>query len=458
MKKPLVVLCFSLVLAIPTEQSEVRHLSVKLDPSLLATIRGFGIKMPAVDGSAHPFPKGFMWGVALSAFQNEGGDGKTDWDEWLSSEGVKPGFVGFTDDDVLLAKKFGISYVRNSIEWGRIEPAEGVWNENELDRAFRKAKFAKKNGVKYIVNLNHFTLPAWAAAKGGWESDYLPALYAAYVEKVAKKFKPLGLEDCMTFNEPMALITAGYVNGSFPPFHKADFAGAMTARRNMIRAHRAAYEILHRVCDTRHKKVRVGIAHKVDYYAPASLTSVNDQKATAVLEFTLNLDFVDAIEDRLDYIGINYYFGWLIRFNPWSFFFGAPVEYINTKNAKDSVYPEGLYHVIKEFARYHKPIVISENGIDDDADTKRPQYILSHLLWVQKAAAEASKDAPVIGYFYWTLIDNYEWTNGSLCASHFGLFKVDPATNARTPRSSAFLFRDISRINGLTSDMLAKAR
>ena len=414
--------------------------------------------MLADDKSGHPFPKGFMWGVAISAFQNEGGGGLTDWDKWFAEKGVQPGFVGFTEDDVLLAKQYGIGWIRTSVEWAKIEPEEGVWDARELDRSFRMAKFAKKNGVKFIINLNHFTLPRWVAAKGAWENDDLPKLYAAYAEKVAKKFRPLGLEYWMTFNEPMAIVAQGYVNGDFPPFKKGDFAGAMSARRNIIRAHRAAYEILHRVCDTRGKRVKVGIAHLVDFYEPATVGNKNDEKVTAIIDFTLNVDFIDAIEDRLDYIGLNYYSGWMIKFNPWSLFFGAPVEYVNTRSGKDSIYPEGLYRLVQKFARYRKPIIITENGVDDDADTKRPAFILSHLLWAQKAAAEASKDAPVIGYFYWTLTDNFEWVHGNRCTAHYGLFSVDPQTNKRAPRASALLFRDISRAGGLTSDILSKAR
>jgi beta-glucosidase len=457
MKKPLAVLSLLFVFVTPTNLVEARRPSAELDLLHLAGNRGFGIRMPAHDESDHPFPRGFMWGIVTSAFQNEGGAGKTDWEKWFAEKGIRPDFAGFTEADVLLAKQYGVRYIRTSIEWARIESSEGVWDEKELDRSFRMAKFAKKNGVWMVMNLNHFTLPEWAAAKGGWENDDLPTLFAAYAEKVAKKFKPLGLEYWMTFNEPMAYIAQGYVNGEYPPFQKGDFAGAMSARRNIIRAHRAAYEILHRVCDTRHKKVKVGIAHLVDYYAPAVIGSKNDERATAAIDFAMNVDFIDAIEDRLDYIGLNYYSGWLIKFNPWSFFFGAPVEYLNTKNKDDSAYPEGIYRLVREFARYRKPIIVTENGVDDGTDTKRPAFIVAHLLWLQKAAAEASKDAPVIGYFYWTLLDNFEWVNGDRCAAHFGLFSVDQA-GRRTPRSSASLFRDIAHANALTKDVLARVR
>jgi beta-glucosidase/6-phospho-beta-glucosidase/beta-galactosidase len=170
----------------------------------------------------------------------------------------------------------------------------------------------------------------------------------------------------------------------------------------------------------------------------------------------MNFDLIDAIEDSLDYIGLNYYSGWRIKFNPFSFFFGAQVEYVNTERKEDSFYPQGIYRIVKQFARYHKPIVVTENGIDDGNDTQRPAFLVSHIYWIQKAASEAPADAPVVGYFYWTLLDNFEWlAKGS---SHCGLFSVNPVTKERNPRPSAFLLRDIVRANGLTEDMLARAR
>ena len=402
------------------------------------------------------FPKGFMWGVATSAFQDDGGGGKTDWDKLVAAQPVPPAFVGFTDNDVSLAKQYGVNSVRDSIEWGRIEPAQGAWDEKELERTFQRFRFMVRNGVCPTVNLNHFALPLWAADKGGWENDELPALYAEYVRKIARKFKPLGIEYWMTFNEVMAFVTEAYVNGHYAPYEKDNYEGAMTARRNIIHAHHLAYRVLHGTLDTPGEKVKVGVAHLVDSYMPADPASAKDRRATSLLEFTMNFNLIDALEDSLDYIGLNYYSGWRIKFNPFSFFFGAQVEYVNTDRKEDSFYPEGIYRIIKQFERYHKPIIVTESGIDDGDDAKRPAFIVSHLYWIQKAAEEAPADAPVIGYFYWTLLDNFEWlANGP---AHYGLFRVDPITGKRTPRPSASLFRDIARANGLTKDMLAYAK
>ena len=413
----------------------------------------------SVPMNSHPdraFPRGFMWGVATSAFQDDGGCGKTDWDGLVTMQRVKPVFVGFTNDDVLLAKQYGVNYVRTSIEWARIEPSRGVWDEEELERAFQKFQFMVRNDVGVIVNLNHFTLPSWVADGGSWENDELPALFAEYVGKVAQKFKPLGIAYWMTFNEIMPLVAEAYVNGHYAPYEKGNFEGAMIARRNIIHAHHLAYRVLHETLDTPKGKVKVGVAHLVDSYMPADPANIKDRQATSALEFAMNFSLIDSIADSLDYIGLNYYSGWRIKFNAFSIFFGAPVQYVNTKRKEDSFYPEGIYRIVKQFARYHKPIIITESGIDDGADKKRPAFIVSHLYWIQKAASEAPADAPVLGFFYWTLLDNFEWlANGP---AHYGLFRVDPNTKERSPRPSAFLFRDITQANGLTEDMLARAR
>ena len=109
--------------------------------------------------------------------------------------GPKARYLGFRrlyTKDILLAKKYGIQCIRTSVEWARIEPAEGVWDKQELDRPFRLAKFAAKNHVCTIVNLSHFSLPLWVAKKGGLGSDEFPAWFAAYAEKVAQKFSRSG--------------------------------------------------------------------------------------------------------------------------------------------------------------------------------------------------------------------------------------------------------------------------
>jgi beta-glucosidase len=450
--KPFLFLAFVLAFVAPERDSR-RTESMTVGNAKSA----YRLSVPENGHVGRAFPEGFMWGVATSSFQDNGGGGKTDFDELLARQGIQPNFVGFTDDDVLLAKQYGVTYVRDSIEWGRIEPEPGVWDKEEMNRAFQKTRFMIRNGVKVMKNLNHFALPSWAAKMGGWKNDDLPALYAEYVRVVAEKFRPLGIEYWMTFNEPMPLVAESYVNGNYPPYEHGNFADAMMARRNIIHAHNLAYRVLHKTLDTPRRKVSVGIAHLVDNYAPADPGSKKDQQATASLEFTMNFDLIDALRDNLDYIGLNYYSGWRIKFNPWSFFFGNNVEYVNTRKKEDSFYPAGIYELIKKFEKYHKPIIVTENGIDDDADTKRPAFMVSHLYWIQKAANEAPADAPVIGYYSWTFLDNFEWlTNGH--TAHCGFFHVDPVTKARSPRPSAFLFRDITRANGLTEDMLARAR
>ena len=136
----LIVVGAMLILALPVGSPEG-----KFDKLLSAPVLTFGLKVPAVDGADRLFPKGFMWGIATSRFQDEGGCGKTDWEAWYAEKGIRPSFSGFSEEDILRAKAYGVRYIRTSLEWACIEPAEGVWDEAELDRSFRMAKFAKKN-------------------------------------------------------------------------------------------------------------------------------------------------------------------------------------------------------------------------------------------------------------------------------------------------------------------------
>jgi beta-glucosidase len=285
------------------------------------------------------------------------------------------------------------------------------------------------------VNLNHFTLPQWVAERGGWENDSAVIWFGRYAEKIAQNFKPLKITWWMTFNEPGVIISRGYLDGKYPPGKKISPAAAYRVVRNLYRAHALAYRKLHEILDYPQRKVLVGIAHYTTRYA-SYLSFLPDP---TVFE-------IDSISGSLDYIGLNYYGLTGVRF-----FGNTIVEF------KTEVSPEGIYDLVRDFQSYGKPIIISENGIDDSADVLRPKFIVEHLFWLHRAIQDSVvKGVPIIGYFYWTFIDNYEWDR--LAISRMGLVEFDIKTRARKPRPSAYLFRDIARVNGVTPKILEKHR
>ncbi|MDI6734158.1 MAG: family 1 glycosylhydrolase [Patescibacteria group bacterium] len=405
-------------------------------------------------------PKGFLWGVALSAFQNDGGDGKTDWDEWPSYKKSKAYHPGFNKKDIALAREFGIKSIRFSIEWARAETVESEWDKKILKYYTELVREMKKNKIEPFVNLNHFTLPFWVARKGGWENDSTPIWFSRYAKKIAETFKPLKIKWWMTFNEPTVIASEGYLNGNFPPQKKNDIRGLLHVRRNLIKAHHLAVKNLRKILDTDQKKIMVGIAHPADYFVAEDKKDEKDQQVAAALDYLVNFAFIDAIQNDIDYIGINYYKRAVVRFNSWGLFFfgGTPVEFVEPKDSSTDIFAEGLFHLIKAFKVYGKPIIITENGVNDNNDKKRPKFLIEHISYIWKATQEKNNngenDIPIIGYFYWTLFDSYEWSY--LKTSHFGLFSVNHADSSRIPRKSAYLYQDIIRANGITKEIIKK--
>jgi len=233
----------------------------------------------------------------------------------------------------------------------------------------------------------------------------------------------------------------------------------MKVFRNLIRAHRLAYKNLHRVLDTPEFKVKVAIAHFARLLVPHDPADKKDREITKWLTFAINHSFIQAIEDNLDYIGLNYYSRTFVKFNAFGLFFGKPVEFVSKDDGEKAengaeIYPPGIYELISQFRQYRLPIIITENGVDDEKDILRKKFIAEHIKWVYKATQEPeNKAAPVIGYFYWTFIDNFEWSYRK--NRHFGFVAVD-LQKQRKLRSSAYFFRDIVKTNGLTPEILEK--
>lgn len=406
------------------------------------------------------FPEGFLWGAALSAFQNEGGAGRTDWDVWPTYSEHPAFHPGLTDEDIVRAGKLGITSLRYSIEWARVETTQNHFDREAIGHYVQQARVMRKNGIEPFINLNHFSLPRWVAECGGWENDSIVAWFAAYTEQIARAFRPLRIHWWMTFNEPTVIISEGYLNGNFPPQRKNALSAIHRVSRNLIHAHREAYDELHRILDRPRNPISVGIANYDPFLTPYDPHDGMDTLVTGFLDLAGPHAFLLAIDDRLDYIGINYYGRSFIRFSAFGGIFrGSPVEFMKpyriSENPEISMDPEGLYRAVLRYRVYQKPLLITENGIDDGADRYRPRYLVEHLQWLHRAVIEAREhgDSPILGYFHWTLMDNAEW--GSLNKpTHFGLIAVDSRDSVRSERPSALLYRDIIRENGLTPVMV----
>jgi beta-glucosidase len=410
------------------------------------------------------FPSGFLWGAATSSHQVEGGNRWNDWWEYEQS-GQLPYRSGdacrhyeLYDQDFDMARSWDHNAHRFSIEWSRIEPSEGKWNPDAVDHYRAVIRALKQRGLEPVVTLHHFTNPAWFARGGGWlrqDSATAFARYVAYViEHLGKEVKYW-----LTINEPTVYAMQAYIRGEWPPCLKVSWIKAIRVLRNLAKAHVASYRVLHKY---RHD-VLVGFAHSALLIVPCNPERRRDRMATDIRDIFWNRAFFHLIGAKapnagssqcLDFIGINYYTRSIIRSVGWGAgaFLGrvCRLSHHSERGPMNDigweVYPPGLQIVLERFSRFGIPLLVTENGVATNDEDLRRNFLIQHLVNLAKALDRGIK---VIGYLYWTLIDNYEWAMGT--APHFGLAAVDHATQERRPRPCVEDFSRVCRENRVSA-------
>ncbi len=416
------------------------------------------------------FPKDFLWGAATSSHQVEGNNTNNDWWRWEQTRvprarsGQACDHWNRFEEDFTLARTLGHNTHRFSIEWSRIEPEEGQWDSAALAHYGEVIRSLRSKGMEPIVTLHHFTLPSWLARQDGWFSEKTPELFARYVEKVTEILGS-DVHYWMTLNEPAVYTYKGYLTGEWPPGVKSH-EKAFKVFKNLLLGHVLAYEKIQKTYVRKNwKKPMVGLAQSVLIFRACSDRSLRDRVAARFRHWMFNHLFVQALmrgraycvglfsihlpkANTLDFIGLNYYTRDFVLHHGYGFP-GILGQACTATVAQDrhtgkdnflswEIYPQGLHTFLKDFSRYKLPLLVSENGLGTDDDTERVDFIVEHL----KAVALAMKEgAPVIGYLYWSLLDNYEWAEGFV--PRFGLIEVNFATQERTVRNSARKFEKI---------------
>jgi len=385
------------------------------------------------------FPKDFLWGSATSAYQVEGGIENCDWSKNFSAGRACNHYHRYEEDFDLL-KKLNQNAFRLSIEWSRIEPVEGKFNQEEVEH-YRKVLLAlKERRIKSFVFLWHWTTPLWLAEKGGWANPKVVDYFVRYAELIAKELGRF-VDFWGTLNEPTVpfipgYLYFGYIKGSWPPQRKNVFL-AFKCYRNFIKAHKKVYQTIHNLDDN----AKVGIALDSSYIEPLYKISPLDQALVLVWRYFHNYLFFDLTKKYQDYLGINYYFHDRLTFP-----FLLRNENKLVSDLGWEIYPEGIYYVLKGLEKYKKPIYITENGVADAKDKLRKDFIKDHLYWVHRAIQEG---VDVRGYLHWSLMDNYEWGKNEGFGPRFGLVEIDYRTLNRNPRPSAFYYAGICKRNAL---------
>lgn len=364
----------------------------------------------------------FLWGAGISAHQTEGMNRMSDWWEFehsvLQKRGVEPSascvdhWHRFREDINLLADN-GFNAFRFSVEWAKIEPREGEINEDALLHYDEVIRYAKQRHLTLCLTLWHFTLPLWAKKKGGMLNKDVQERFFHFARICAKRWGN-DVQLWITINEPMVYLMEGYRWGHWPPNIHSVFK-PITVFFALRRVHRKTYSIL-----KKEQIESIGIAKSVISFVTQSRFPLF-QAIQGIRNIIWNIAFFVGEWHSHDFIGINYYIT--------SYLGKAPKT---TKDAMGwSASPEGFLFAMKQFKHMSKPLFITENGIATDHDDERITYLQSHLPMISKAK---SLGIDIRGYFYWSLLDNYEWDKGF--SKRFGLVAVDRATMDRKPKQS----------------------
>lgn len=416
------------------------------------------------------FPDDFLLGCATAAHQVEG-NLDNDWTrlEREHPERIRDGSSSgiacdhhrrYRSDLETLAGLHQDAH-RFSIEWSRVEPRPGRFDRAELAHYAGVVGACRELGMEPVVTLHHFTLPTWVADRGGVTGAATPAHFARFAAVCAET---LGADVrwWVTVNEPAVLAVFGYLRGEWPPLQRSATA-FLRALRGTARMHAAAYRAVHEVARRHGRAAMVSIAHHHRPMRPYRQGSPFDRAATLLPNVIFNEWFLRAcrtgrllppvgggqrvpgLRGSLDYLGLNYYCDDLVRFR-----LGA-ARSLFAENLADpalphstfgwSIDPDGLRRVLEDlWQRYRLPILVTENGVADEDDELRSGFLRDHLAAVADAMASG---VDVRGYLHWSSMDNFEWAEGY--SQRFGLFAVDRATMARTPKPSAAVYAEICR-------------
>ncbi len=401
------------------------------------------------------FPKRFFWGAATSAHQVEGGV-HNDWTIWelehakvLAEQakyhhshlpkweeivqeandpnnyisGLAADHYNRYEEDFKILKGLNMNAFRFSVEWSRVEPEEGRWSAEAIEHYRKYLRSLQKKNIEPFVTLWHWTVPVWFAQKGGFEKRSNIKYFVRYAQKI---FEELGREFryVITINEPDTYMAQSYIFGARPPM-KQNKLLAVWVYLNLSVAHRRVYKL----AKSTSRRFIVGVAKVCDYHYAGDNAAIT-QWSAAVARYGADNFFLDRIKNKLDFIGVNYYFS--------NRFYGYRIHNSNKRlsDLGNDMQPQNIQFVLERLHKKYKlPMIVTENGCADRDDEFRKWWLMQTLLAMHKALQNGVQ---LQGYLHWSLLDNFEWDYGFW--PHFGLVAIDRTTQERTVRPSAVWF------------------
>lgn len=393
---------------------------------VLAVLASMFASVSASPGKAAAVPDDFLWGVATSGYQSEGSAPDSNWRryEQAGTSSIKDPYVNAVDfrhryvEDIANAKALGVKVFRFGVEWARIEPRKGVLDQTELAYYDDVVAHILAAGMRPMITLDHWVYPGWVADQGGWDVDATVTDWLANARRVIDRYKGKNAI-WITVNEPTIYVQNEIGNGAIEAWQ----APWMLSR--LVQVHRSAYDLIHQL-------------------DPGTMVSSNAAYLPGGIQSGYDVTFVDHVKDKLDFLGLDYYYG--ASLDNLSAVHGAGGEFW-----KIDPQPDGIYYAMRYYARKfpNLPIYVVENGMPTDNGLPRPDgytrsnHLSDHIYWIQRAKADGIN---VIGYNYWSITDNYEW--GSY-RPRFGLYTVDALTDptlTRRPTDAVATYRSL--ING----------
>jgi beta-glucosidase len=373
-----------------------------------------------------------------------------------------------------------VNSYRFGLAWEKIEPTQGVFNEAAIAHYHYEIDQLLKNGIEPMITLHHFTEPLWFTDLGGFEKEANVAYMMPYVKRVYEEYGNKVKLWC-TINEIEVFAIQGWGSGLFPPGKEGRYDLMGEVQKNCLITHMSMYKLIHQIADINKWKVQVGVVKDLWYFEPKNWWNPLDCIIAKVAEdgfnnaimnffktgtyhfwfpFLANVKYTNLEGMKCnDFIGLNFYSHFHIsayhmimnqKFinkdaRPEDIFLSGCENSETPTDMPQSVYAEGFYRAIMACHELNIPIFITENGIADAVDDRRELFIKKYLY----AMTRAMKDgADVKGYYYWSLLDNFEWALGY--DMRFGLVHVDYKTQKRTIRNSAKYFASVADKFGFT--------
>lgn len=393
-------------------------------------------------------PAGWLWGVATAAHQIEGGNANNDWwrfEHRPDTTAAEPSGDACDSwnrwaEDLDLVKGMGLDAYRFSLEWSRIEPSEGEFSDEAIGRYREMLVGVHARGMKSCVTLHHFTTPVWLADNGGIDAPDFIERFERYCRVVAEGLGDL-IDMAFTFNEPNVVAVEGYLTGGWPPHIVGDLDAYERVTDAFVSAHRAGVAALKAGPGNFPVGLTLALPDAVfhpdgTYEGPGvRMADLPTDGPVGRLVRLMAGAYLEAAKGD-DFIGIQTYSE--THFGPDGMPIRIPDHERQTQMAW-SFTPEALAASVRHAARVTGvPVIVTENGVATADDAERIEYVSRAL---RSLRAVMNDGVDVRGYFYWSLLDNFEWAEGY--RPLFGLVSCDRTTFVRTPKPSSAWYASV---------------